>query len=136
VQRGGVEDRVDVELVTADWAPPPRSYDGVLVADVLYLLGTDAAVAMVERAAQAVRPGGRVVIKEMNAQPRWKARLNAAQEHLSVRVLGITEGDVIESPPVPSLVDALEAMGLVTTVHRIDRWYPHPHVVVTGDRPT
>ena len=115
--------------------PFHRQWSAITIIDVLYLLGEHAAVDLVSRAARAVAPGGRLVVKEMADRPRWKARLNTVQENLATRVLRITEGDTVEVVPIERLAHAVEASGLAVDERRIDRWYPHPHTLLVGRRP-
>ncbi|MCK7467951.1 MAG: hypothetical protein MZU91_07375 [Desulfosudis oleivorans] len=42
---------------------------------------------------RVLRPGGRLIVKEVVDRPRWKYWAIMAQEALSVRVFGITKGD-------------------------------------------
>lgn len=111
------------------------AWDVVVCNDVLYLLGADAAVAVVQAMACAVRPGGTVIVKEMADRPRWKARLNHLQEQLAVRVVRITAGRHIEVVAVEQVVGTLRDAGCSTEVHDLSHHDLHPHVAVVATRP-
>ncbi|HEX2850357.1 MAG TPA: class I SAM-dependent methyltransferase [Acidimicrobiales bacterium] len=114
---------------------PAGSWDGIAMVDVLYLVPPTDQEALVMALAARVRPGGRLVVKEMAETPRAKALLNRAQETVSVRIARITEGEVI-APTSPDDLDAwMRTAGLTVERRRVDRGYPHPHHLVVGTRP-
>jgi len=129
-------DRVDFEAVPAGWRPPagPR-WDAIVVCDVLYLLGPEAAIELVTACAAALRPGGTLVVKEIDVSPRWKYRLARLQELAATRVAKVTQGETVRFVPVEQLLAAMRAAGLDTSRQRIDRRYPHPHLLVVGTAP-
>jgi 2-polyprenyl-3-methyl-5-hydroxy-6-metoxy-1,4-benzoquinol methylase len=116
---------------------PDGPWDAVVLVDVLYLLDEAAQRALLESCAAVLAPGGVLVIKDMATRPRWKARWNALQEALSVRVLKITEGSpefVFTDPEERArwLVDA----GLRDVrARRLDRGRLHPHHLLVGQAP-
>ncbi len=110
-------------------------FDAIVIADVLYLLPLDARLALLDECASHLAPGGRLVVKEADNRPRWKAAITVAQELLSTRVLRITEGTEVDFSPPRLLADRLRATGLTVTLQRIDRGYLHPHVLIVGTKP-
>jgi 2-polyprenyl-3-methyl-5-hydroxy-6-metoxy-1,4-benzoquinol methylase len=122
-------------VVDPSWSPRSAEFDAVVVVDVLYLLGIERATALLAAAAAAVRPGGVVVVKEMAADPRWKHRWNLVQEQIAVRLVGITEGVVVEIVPEAALRAAMAAGGLDVDRRELHRGYPHPHLALVGSRP-
>ena len=126
---------VRFDVVTADWSPPLQpTWDAIVLVDVLYLMGTGAGAALLATAAAAIRPGGRIVIKEIAMQPRWKYRLAVAQERAATSA-AVTAGAAVDFLAPRQIVTVLEAAGMVVTTRSIDRGYPHPHLLVLGDRP-
>ena len=126
---------VTFDAVAADWLPAAQHpWDGVVLVDVLYLLGTEAGTALLAAAAGALGPGGRIVVKEIALEPRWKYRLAVAQERAATRS-AITAGSVVDFLAPSQIVSVLRGAGLSVTQRRIDRGYPHPHLLVVGDRP-
>lgn len=67
-------------------------FDCVAVLDVLYLVPRDDWSAFLVACRDALRPGGRLLLKEVDVVPRWKFQRCVLQEALSVRVLGLTLG--------------------------------------------
>jgi len=132
----GVEHRVAIDLVGPGWLPEPDRYDAVIVGDVLYLM-EDAEIRRTVRAAcAALRPGGRLVVKEVAASPRWKHRVAMTQELLSVRVLRLTEGNAFNHHPLETVTDELTELGWSFERVPLDRGYPYSHSVVLAAAPT
>ena len=67
-------------------------------------------------------------------QPRWKYRLAVAQERAATSA-AVTAGAAVDFLAPRQIVTVLEAAGMVVTTRSIDRGYPHPHLLVLGDRP-
>jgi SAM-dependent methyltransferase len=116
---------------------PEGPWDGVVLVDVLYLLDEAAQRALLESCAAVLAPGGVLVVKDMATRPRWKARWNATQEALSVRILKITAGS-----PEFAFVDPderarwLRLAGLQDVrARRLDRGRVHPHHLLVGRAP-
>lgn len=120
------------QVVDASWSGLSGSYDIVIVVDVLYLLGESQATAAIDRLSNLVAPGGTLVLKGMSRSPRWKSLIDRLQEALSVRVLRITTGAQVAPFPVEMIANRLDAFGWNTTIHRLDRGYPHPHAAVVA----
>jgi cyclopropane fatty-acyl-phospholipid synthase-like methyltransferase len=129
----GVDDRVGFELVPPDWRPE-GSWDAVVEVDMLYLLGRARAKEWIGCASGALAPGGRLVVKELDVVPAWKARGSELQEVLATRVLQITEGEALELIACDDVADAMRAAGLAVDVRRLDRGRLHPHYVAVGGR--
>lgn len=116
---------------------PAGPWDAVVLVDVLYLLDRESQRGLLESCAAALAPGGMLVVKDMATRPRWKARWNATQESLSVRVLGITAGS-----HEFTFVDPEERAGWLTAgglrdvrMRRLDRHRIHPHHLLVGQAP-
>ena len=108
---------------------PDGPWDAVVLVDVLYLLDEAGQRALLKSCAAVLAPGGVLVVKDMATRPRWKARWNAVQEALSVRVLKITAG----SPELVFVDPEERARWLVgvglqdVRARRLDRGRVHPH---------
>ena len=134
--RAGVDARVRVEDVAVGWTPPAGSFDAVVVVDVLYLLGRQAALDLLDDLVAALRPGGVLVVKEMAAAPRWKAAWTRAQEAVAVRGLRVTAGTTVELVPTEDLAAHLSSRGLPVRTVPMDRGHLHPHsALVAGPVP-
>ncbi len=126
---------VSFATVTPGWLPDEPA-DGVVIADVLYLLAMDDQRRLLAACAACLGPGGVLVIKEVAPEPRWKFRWNTVQETLSTRVLGITAGDQgLHFVPPQTMAGWVAHEGLTTTTSAIDRGYPWPHHLLVGRRP-
>jgi len=79
---------------------------------MLYLLGRERAADWVHTAGQALEPGGRLVVKELDVSPAWKAQWSRLQEVLATRVMHITEGEELELIPRVDVVAAMDDGGL------------------------
>lgn len=125
------EAQVSFATVTPDGFAPGR-FDAIVIADVLYLLGADARRTLLARCVEHLEPGGVLLVKETDRVPRWKGALTVAQEELATRVLRITEGDQVSFAPPGEFVAQLRDAGLDVSTERVDRGYPHPHVLITA----
>jgi len=83
-----------VEFSTARLSHLPASaFDAVAIVDVLYTVRRSAWSEILRECRRVLKPGGRLIVKEVVDRPRWKYWAIMAQEALSVRVFGITKGD-------------------------------------------
>jgi cyclopropane fatty-acyl-phospholipid synthase-like methyltransferase len=128
-----VDHRVSFERVAPDWRSD-RSWDAIVEVDMLYLLGRDRSAAWLSMAAASLAPGGRLVVKELDVTPAWKARWSRFQELLATRVVRITAGDELELVPRAEVVETMTAAGLAVDARRLDRGRLHPHYVAVGTR--
>lgn len=134
-ERLGIADRVAFCTIDPGWSPPTNSFDAVVCVDVLYLLGSEHALGLIDQLACAVRPGGALIVKEMSDRPRWKRMLTQVQERISTRVLHITKGPALEFVRTNDIEGVAATLGFETTTVRLDHRRMHPHVMVTGHRP-
>lgn len=114
---------------------PHGPWDAIALADVLYLLTPAEILDTLRRAARSLAPGGRLLVKDANTEPRWKLRLTRWQEVLATRVLRITQGEELTYLPPHEMISALEGEGLVVEGRRLDRWSIHPHHLIVATRP-
>ena len=78
------------------------NFDVLSIVDVLYTIKREDWDDFLAHCYRLLRPGGRLIVKEVVDRPRWKYWMIMAQETLSVRLIGITKGERphIESPAV------------------------------------
>jgi len=74
-------------------ALPEAAYDAVSIFDVLYTVRRELWADILRGCHRVLRPGGRLILKEVIDRPRWKYWAIMAQESLSVSVFGITKGE-------------------------------------------
>lgn len=84
--------------------------DTVLLVDVLHYLTPEAQDLVLERAAAALPRGGRVVVREVGAEP-GSAWLTRSFEHLGAK-LGINRARQLSFRPLAELTQMLERLGL------------------------
>ena len=69
------------------------SFDALSIVDVLYTVKRQVWGEILGGCFRALRPGGRLIVKEVVDRPRWKYWAIMAQETVSVTLFGITKGD-------------------------------------------
>jgi 2-polyprenyl-3-methyl-5-hydroxy-6-metoxy-1,4-benzoquinol methylase len=72
---------------------PEPAFDAVSIVDVLYTVKRQVWGEILGGCFRALRPGGRLIVKEVVDRPRWKYWAIMAQETLSVTLFGITKGE-------------------------------------------
>ena len=119
--------RFEVRL-TAPGEVPAGPWDAIVIVDVLYLMPPREERALLEAAARELSPGGRLIIKEMNDEPRWKVAFNRFQESLAVHVFRFTTGQGLHFIPPAEITRWLESAGLsLASSRRLDHHSLHPH---------
>ncbi len=122
--------------VPEGWQPGPGpQWDGIVICDVLYLLGPQAGAELLSACARALRPGGVLVVKEIGLRPRWKYRLAVLQELVATRLARVTAGSTVRFLAPDLLRSTMVDAGLSVRTTRIDRHYPHPHLLLVGVAP-
>jgi 2-polyprenyl-3-methyl-5-hydroxy-6-metoxy-1,4-benzoquinol methylase len=124
---------ITFEAVAPDYRPSGQ-WNGIVIVDVLYLLGRRAALELLDAAAGALVAGGVLVVKEVDTRPRWKYWIAAAQEFLATKVLRITEGTQVEFVPAAVFADRLRAGGLQVEHRPCDRGRLHPHHLIVATK--
>jgi cyclopropane fatty-acyl-phospholipid synthase-like methyltransferase len=127
--RAGVADRTTFRAVGDRWHPPPASV--IVIADALYLMPPDDQRELVLASAAALRPGGRLVIKETDDHPWWKATWTRWEEQLAVRTITRRTGSAIAAPSSSVLAGWMADGGLAVTVTPCGRG-PWPHYLAVG----
>lgn len=127
---------VRFQTVPEGWQPEPGPHwDGIVICDVLYLLGPQAGGELLAACTRALRPGGVLVVKEIGVRPRWKYRLAVLQELAATRLARVTAGATVRFLPPEQLRAIMTSAGLQVRAERIDRHYPHPHLLLVGAAP-
>jgi 2-polyprenyl-3-methyl-5-hydroxy-6-metoxy-1,4-benzoquinol methylase len=113
---------------------PPGPFDAVAFVDVLYLEPPEAQRRLLDAACRRLAPGGRLLVKTVHRRSRLKTALTQAQEHVAVRGLRYTQGRAVRAPTPEAVRAVLEAHALTVTEAPVDRGYPHPHLLIVGER--
>jgi 2-polyprenyl-3-methyl-5-hydroxy-6-metoxy-1,4-benzoquinol methylase len=72
---------------------PDAAFDALSIVDVLYTVKRQVWGEILSGCFRVLRPGGRLIVKEVVDRPRWKYWAIMAQETLSVTLFGITKGE-------------------------------------------
>lgn len=123
------EHRASGDIPTID-----GGWDAIVFADVLYLLAPEDRSRLLSECVDALAIGGSLIVKEVDTEPKLKARISHFQEFLATKVLRITDGDVLNFPSAAQLAMLMKSEGLVTRRARLDKGYFHPHCVVVGTK--
>ncbi len=114
---------------------PGADFDCITIFDVLYLLPAEEKRSVLQACRDALRPGGSLLVKELDVRPRWKFWPAAAEEFFAVRLANLTLGDKLHFQSVQDLARDVSDTGFVDVVdERVDRGYLHPHVLVRSTR--
>ncbi|HZO12391.1 MAG TPA: DUF2062 domain-containing protein [Polyangiaceae bacterium] len=121
------------EVADATAAGLPAS-DTVLLIDVIHYLSIAEQDDLLDRAARAVRPGGRIVVREADTKRGWRSWLTLGEE-LFFTTLRFNRGARVRFRPAGEIAARLEAAGLVTEVRPAWGKTPFSNVLVIGSRP-
>ena len=107
-------------------------FEAIAILDVLYAIPIAEWDAILGRIHTRLTPGGVLLLKEMDPSS-WKQRWNQFQEAVSQRFLGITLAATFNYEPREALVGRLLRNGFSRVeVVKVDRGYPHPHLLYLG----
>jgi cyclopropane fatty-acyl-phospholipid synthase-like methyltransferase len=112
------------------------AFDAIVMQDVAYRIAVSKQRALFARVFERLVPGGVLVLKELDPARRWKMRWARAQEWLSDTFLGITEGEGFVYQSREEVEAMLRELGFTSfRARRVDRGYPHAHIVYTAVKP-
>ncbi len=113
-----------------------ESADTVLLVDVLHYLAVDAQDELLDRAADAVRPGGRLVIREAAAGRGWRSFMTRLFEWIGMAIR-FNLGEKLRVRDVArELVPRLEARGMTCTVEPCWKGTPFSNVLLVAVKST
>lgn len=112
------------------------TFGAVVMIDVAYRMPIEMRRAIFGRLFERLESGGVFVLKELDVAHPWKMKWARLQESLCDAFLKHTLGEGFFYQSGPELQGMLEEIGFVSfTSRRIDRGYPHAHIVYTARRP-
>jgi uncharacterized protein (DUF2062 family) len=110
-------------------------FDTLLLVDVLHYLRSDDQDALLERAARALEPGGRLLIRDTDAARRRSGLFTRLAERLA-KLTGWHRGDQqLCFRPLSEIVARLEASGLRCQVLDASRGTPFSNALIVAERP-
>jgi SAM-dependent methyltransferase len=109
-----------------------RLYDAVLICDAMHHFPSAVHADVVRSVEQVLRPGGVVVVKDLDAGPAWKFHWNRIHDRL------VAGPEPIHCRPPSEMAALLAEAGLVVErAHRIDHTLtPYAHYVVRARKPS
>ena len=130
---------VEVRRGTVDGLLPSeaRSFDAVVIADVLYLLPVERWEAFLASVFRLLKPGGRLFLEEAEGDRSWRHLKWTLQELVMVRLLRRTHGSGgLQLRPRAFTEARLRGVGFdgvgTTTM---SAGYTAPHILIEGRRP-
>ncbi len=110
--------------------------DTILIVDVLHYLPLAEQDALLRAAATALTPGGRLLIRELNAKPDARSGFTRFTEWWA-RLTGVNRGRATHYRPASELTGVLEDAGLHCTVQGASERTPFGNVlIVAGGSPS
>ena len=124
-----------VRFVVADAGAIGGEFDAVTLFDVLYRVPVTEWDALLAAAFARLRPGGLLLLKEIDPAHRWKGRWNRTQERVA-DALGMTLGDAFSYETREQMTARLAGHGFAEIeAHDLGRGYPHAHLLYVARRP-
>ena len=113
---------------------PEQSVDVISIIDVMYLVPLSFWDGILKRCYNCLKPGGRLLLKEMDRSLRWKFALLCLEEGLAVKILGWTLGGEFTFPRPEEIRSRLGAAGFEVQDAPLHRGYLAPHHLWIGSK--
>ncbi len=109
--------------------------DTVLLIDLLHYFTVEEQDAILRRAAAAVRPGGRILVREADTERGWRSAVTLLEERVFTAVR-FNKGERVRFRPAREIAALLEEAGLACEVRPAWGKTPFANVLVLGRRPS
>lgn len=107
---------------------PDESFDCVSIMDVLYLIPLKDWSALLSHAVRVLRPGGRLIVKEVINRPFWKSWIVYLEELVAIKLLSMTLGQSPHLESMETYRTAIAQVGVeLVQVKMVDTGYPAAH---------
>jgi SAM-dependent methyltransferase len=103
----------------------------ILLLDVLHYFSLEDQDALLERIVEALEPGGRLYLRDVDAHAGWRARVNVLQERVG-RWFGLNRGTTLRFRPMNEIASRLESLGLETRWTTSWNGTPLANVLIEG----
>jgi 2-polyprenyl-3-methyl-5-hydroxy-6-metoxy-1,4-benzoquinol methylase len=111
------------------------TFDAASVCDVLCRMPMEHWDGLLGAAFDRLRPGGTLLLKEIDSTHRAKATWNRLQER-GADLLGLTLGTAFSYEPPTAMLERLDRLGFIECrAVPIGRGYPHAHLLYLAKRP-
>jgi SAM-dependent methyltransferase len=125
---------LQVELARGDARTTPlEEADTVLLIDLVHYFTIEEQDAILRRAARAVRPGGRLVVREADTERGWRSFATLLEEKVFT-TLRFNRGERVKFRPSRDIAAVLESEGLETRVEPAWGKTPFSNVLILGSR--
>jgi SAM-dependent methyltransferase len=112
------------------------TFDAIVVYDATYRMTIEERTAIYQRIFERLVPGGTFILKDMDPERGMKMRWARLQEWLSDSLLKVSLGSGFIYQTRAEVEATLGAIGFQDVeARRIDRFYPHPHLIYTARKP-
>lgn len=124
-----------IELRQGDARTAPVSdADTVLLIDLLHYFTIEEQDAILVRAARAVRPGGRLLVREADTERGWRSRATLLEERVFT-FLRFNRGERVKFRAARELAAIMEREGLRARIEPAWGKTPFSNVLIVGERP-
>ena len=122
-------------LAVADIADFPReTVDAISMIDVLYLVPIEQWDRILSNCYRCLKPGGTLILKEMDRSIAWKFALLYFEETLAVKILGLTLGKQFTFPEPEEIRRRMESAGFAVRAVPLHAGYFVPHQLWLGTK--
>lgn len=121
-------DNIRFDVADATQVQPEGSYDNVFFSDLLHHLGPGEQEVLLDKMWRLVRPGGALLVKDVDTSPRWKYHWNHAHDR-------VVAGPPLTYLPRTHYEQHLRSLGAGVTVSVPSTRLPYAHYALTAHRP-
>ena len=126
---------VDGEFMQGDARTAPIDpADTVLLIDIIHYFKIEEQNAILARAADAVRPGGRIIVREADTERGWRSKATLLEERIFT-LLRFNRGERVCFRPAREVVAILEERGITCKMEPAWGKTPFSNVLIIGERP-
>ena len=117
---------------------PEGTADYIAILDVMYLVPLVLWAGILKTCYDSLKPGGLLLLKEMNTGKPAKLAILKLEETLAVNILGLTKGEDtgFTFPPPEEIRKQLQTIGFRVEEIPLDRGYHVPHMLWIGHKPS
>lgn len=134
VAAAALEPALEVSLQAGDARTTTiEAADTVLLVDLLHYFTVEEQDALLRRAAQAVLPGGRLIVREADTERGWRSRVTLLEERIFT-FLRFNRGERVQFRSARDLSALLESEGLRVEVRPAWGKTPFSNVLILGQR--
>jgi SAM-dependent methyltransferase len=135
VRASGAQPQLDATFAVADARTAPlEPADTVLLVDLLHYFLPEEQDAILDRAADAVAPGGHILVREADADRSLRSLVTWLEERLFT-FLRVNRGERVRFRAAADFVRRLESRGLACETRRAWGRLPFSNVLIVGHRP-